>query len=44
MAILIYDRVLETTAVVGTGDATLLGPTQDYISFAAVFCRLAPNV
>lgn len=30
------DRVKETTSVVGTGDATLLGPDNGYVSFSSV--------
>ena len=36
MAVGIYDRVRETTTVVGTGTATLLGAVSGYQSFAAV--------
>jgi hypothetical protein len=36
MATFLVDRVQETTAVTGTGSATLLGATTGYVSFASV--------
>jgi hypothetical protein len=36
MALVLADRVRETTAVVGTGTATLLGAIASYQSFAAI--------
>jgi hypothetical protein len=36
MALVLADRVRETTAVVGTGTATLLGAIPSYQSFAAI--------
>lgn len=35
MALILKDRVKETTAVVGTGDATLLGASLGYQAFSA---------
>jgi hypothetical protein len=31
------ERVLETTTVTGTGDATLIGAVSDYVAFATAF-------
>lgn len=38
------DRVKETTAVVGTGDATLLGAASGFRSFATAFSGASPLV
>ena len=36
MTLAVYDRVKETTTIVGTGTATLLGAQTGYQSFAVV--------